>query len=145
VRELEQIRVRLGRCVRFAVLLATSAVLLAPLLLGPGSAWALRALGGTPEHHCACGMKPGTCGCPECERIEHERNEAKRPLKYAALRSSCDDSDAPIASAALPVVDSANLLSVILSPFARVLPETRTPALNAGRRPEPPTPPPRAA
>jgi hypothetical protein len=129
------------RHVRLALLFA----LLAPMLLGPGSAWVLRALGGAPEHQCACGMKPGTCGCPECARIEHERSEAKRPLPYAALRSTCEDSDAPLASAALPLVHGASPIAVLVAPFARLTSDTRTSALHPRGRPEPPIPPPRAA
>lgn len=48
--------------------------LVLPMALGPaGTHWVVQWMGGVATHHCACGMKPGTCGCPECARLEAEK------------------------------------------------------------------------
>ncbi len=137
---------RVRRIVHLAVVLATAAVLAAPLLLGPGAGALLRALGGADEHRCACGMKAGQCGCPECERLEQRKQlEAEVLRGHAVLRSTCDDHAAALGGAALPVA-TAPVASVLPRvPFelrTLVVPHEPDPSLERAR---PPTPPPRAA
>ncbi len=48
----------------------------APLLLGSAFGAAVTALGAEGDHFCACGMEPGTCGCPACAKLgklQHKR------------------------------------------------------------------------
>jgi hypothetical protein len=129
------------------VVLATAAVLAAPLLLGPGSGTILRALGGADEHRCACGMKAGQCGCPECERLEHARQlEADALRGHAVMRSTCDDHGAGLAVAGGALVATAPIHAVLPSvpfqPLDVLLPHEPDPSLERAR---PPTPPPRYA
>jgi len=76
----------------------------APLVLGAGGFVMLRALAGLDEHHCACGMKAGACGCPECERIEHARLSERDVLReHPVLKSSCGD-DSVVPGAGWPLI-----------------------------------------
>jgi hypothetical protein len=73
-----------ARWLSFFCLLAT----LAPLWLGPMLLPIERAYA-EAHHACACGMAMGTCGCPECERIEHDRREgASSPVPL--LKGECE-------------------------------------------------------
>ena len=70
-------------------------LLLLPLLLGPATMPLVRALGGLEEHHCACGMAAGKCGCPECARLEEQRRSNDELLhEKSVVKSSCDDGSA---------------------------------------------------
>ena len=56
-----------------------------PLTLGPMRGVLARALGAF-DHACACGMAPGTCGCPACARLEREtqnRIGARAPARFS--------------------------------------------------------------
>jgi hypothetical protein len=122
-----------------------AAVLVAPMLLGPATAPLMRMLGGEAKHLCACGMEPGKCGCPECERLEADKREAHRAQPFAVLRSSCDSDDAPVPAAA-------PLPPAVVPMLARVAaPSTESVAIPARARDArsrdpnaPETPPPRS-
>jgi hypothetical protein len=133
------------RIVHLAVVLATAAVLAAPLLLGPGSGAILRALGGADEHRCACGMKAGECGCPECERLEHARQlEADALRGRSVMRSTCDDNGARLAPAGGLLVATAPTHAVLPAvAFERMEPLTGSQPDRSLERARPPTPPPR--
>ncbi len=94
--------VRLRRDVRALLTVTLMLFFAAPLFLGPATAVLLHALGGEVEHACACGMKRGTCGCPECAQLEKERRESKKPVPYMTLKSSCDDDEDGRGVGALP-------------------------------------------
>ena len=89
---------RLRRLARHTAMFAVMCVLLSPAWLGPTVGPIARALGAF-EHVCACGMAPGTCGCPACARLERERHEhAPRPV----LKSSCDRDEGALPAPPLP-------------------------------------------
>ncbi len=119
-------------------------VIALPIALGPATSTVTRFLGGELEHHCACGMKRGQCGCPECEHLEHARRDAKRASKYVAVRSTCEDDDglvrAPNLPLAAPLVAGFVLASASSVAFD---PEPIAP-LRTRLSKEPSTPPPRA-
>jgi hypothetical protein len=114
-----------------------------PALLGPGVMRVLVDLG-THAHVCKCGMRAGTCGCPECERLEKLRTADERPCPVPAMRRQCDDPPAFAPSAPWVAVPT---WGVRLSPIP-VLGE-QTPAFSALPHADPvldpPTPPPRIA
>src|SRR5271170_4470295 len=95
-----------------AALLVALAVL-APMMLGPALSPLAQALGAVAEHRCACGMAPGTCGCPECARIEHQRLRERAPAPYAVLRSQCERNEVAPGFTALPPVLEAPPGSII--------------------------------
>jgi hypothetical protein len=124
---------------------ATLVVIALPAALGPTWGPILRALGEQTTHVCKCGMKAGTCGCPECARLEHEREDAKRACPVPAVRRACDDEGPAFAFGDMPLA--------VVPVIARV---PVTPSLGAALRPDemtvlrgveakPPTPPPRIA
>jgi hypothetical protein len=120
-------------------------VLLLPILLGPATMPLLRALGGAEEHHCACGMIAGKCGCAECERLEQRQKLDDELVRgQPLLRSSCDDGTAATA----PTLARATLAPAFAVPWATseaclFVPRSR--AVSSRGRPSPPTPPPRDA
>jgi hypothetical protein len=117
--------------------------LLAPLILGPALGPLAVALGGGAEHRCACGMVQGSCGCPECERIEHQRLHERSPAPYAVLRSQCHDDEATPGAPALPPGIEAPAGFALAAPSSSRAP-TRDPAAARSREAtEPRTPPPR--
>ena len=123
--------------------IAVLLVVAAPCALGPAVDPVLRLLGQT-AHACACGMEPGTCGCPECARLAHLRL-AERPRDAApAMTKACAQNPA-IRMAALPAgVAAAG--NVALVPAGRERARVPLPSpLRAGKTLEPPTPPPRRA
>jgi len=128
-----------------ALCLALAFVLL-PLALGPAMSSFAIALGGAPEHLCACGMKAGTCGCPECERRERllRTDDAPPVPNTRAVLGSCDDHGRGSLAASLPPAIVPPTLSVLASPCFGVL---ATAVVIEGAPPEPgapPTPPPRS-
>jgi hypothetical protein len=125
--------------VRFWVWLAF--VVMLPVALGPARMTIERALGGEPSHACACGMKRGTCGCPECERLEQE---AKRPSKHVAVRSTCEDDDGFVRAPAMPIVTPPNAppLVIVASASTSAEPPIVT-TLDSQLARQPSTPPPR--
>ena len=120
------------------VLVLTALVLVA---LGPALGPFARELGASTEHACACGMKPGTCGCPACARLLHQDDAA--PEGLVAALGSCDDHGAASPSARLPLALVPP--SVVVSPrppsgiFLPIAPPSWVPSDSDG----PPTPPPR--
>ncbi|MCL2725519.1 MAG: hypothetical protein FWD69_13890 [Polyangiaceae bacterium] len=116
----------------------------APLVFGPAGNVVLRAFVDMDAHHCACGMKQGECGCPECALLERARL-AERDILHAhpILKSTCKD-DSVIPGAGEPIVATTPLLAM--------LPPVTFEAINFGRRfdvdpsigrDRPPIPPPR--
>jgi hypothetical protein len=129
-----------GLVLTFALALA----FMAPMLLGPALGPLSRALGGAAQHLCACGMVPGTCGCPECERLERQRELDKSPRPYRTLTSQCNDGEIAAGFPALP--PAVPLATFTLSaPPPRELASIPSPPSARSRDPvPPPTPPPRA-
>jgi hypothetical protein len=130
--------------VRRFVTLVVALVVGAPLVLGPASAWALDALGSGPVHACACGMKQGECGCPECARVLAQRKADDTPTGYRTFKRACDD-DAP-ATPLTPLPPAAPALAALNlppCPAARALPAPVA-ILRTRDRAPPPPPPPRA-
>lgn len=123
---------------RFLVWLAF--VVMLPVALGPARATIERALGGEPSHACACGMKRGTCGCPECERLEQE---AKKISKHVAVRNACEDDGGLVRAPAAPIVTPPNAPLVVAraSSVPQELPSVSS--LDSQLAREPSTPPPR--
>ena len=119
-------------------------VIALPIALGPATSTVTRLLGGELDHHCACGMKRGQCGCPECEHLEASRRDAKRVHKHLTVRRSCEDDDgvarAPNLPLATPVLAGFVLVPAPSVTFdAEPIPELRTQLSK-----QPSTPPPRA-
>src|SRR5580700_11438642 len=114
-------------------------IVLAPASRGPSTRAIAGALG-VFEHACACGMAPGKCGCPACERIERERlHHGPRP----ELESNCEREGAAIPGSALPpcVLPGGIALDV---PFVSERASRPPPAsLHLADIDGPPTPPPR--
>jgi hypothetical protein len=128
-------RTRLGAL--GAVFFVVAAVL--PLAFGPALERLAFALTGEAEHACACGMKPGTCGCPRCERLA---GADVTPAPTATL-SSCDNHGKGALGARLPPCVFASGFVVAEAPAAGVL-ETTLVATARPRGPDaPPTRPPR--
>jgi hypothetical protein len=115
---------------------------LAPLWLGPMLAPLAQAF--VEAHHvCACGMAMGTCGCPECERIEEQRRQDEAP-PFPVVKGECDKNGTPLANAPVPPM-------VLPALFAMIVPSTSSVALVSPSRspvsraaPPPPTRPPLA-
>lgn len=104
------------RLAHLAVLAATALLIALPLLLGPAMPAAIAALAeATVEHRCACGMKVGRCGCPECEAALRP-DLAASPL--VIVRSSCDDAKF-VRSALPPMTFPSSMLAPAL-PISRV-------------------------
>jgi hypothetical protein len=118
-------------------------ILLLPIALGPATMPLVRALGGLEEHHCACGMKAGKCGCPECARIEEVRKLDDEHVRgQPLLKSSCDDGSALTA----PALAHATLgapLAVARAAIDDGPPSLEPQRLTSRERPRPPLPPPR--
>jgi hypothetical protein len=124
--------------------IALALAVLAPLLLGPALVPLTRALGGADEHLCACGMAPGTCGCPECEKLEHARLAERAPRPYPVVKGQCGGDEVAPGYAALPAATPPSD-GVLLAPSPRALLALERPATALSRDPtEPSTPPPRA-
>ncbi len=132
----------LASLVGFVVVLLGVIAPLAPLALGPALGALVAELGGQNDHVCACGMKPGTCGCPKCERALLGGDPVASDTS-ATLRA-CDDHGHPPLPSVLPVcVIPAGALALAASPTVGVL-APLPPAREAPFDPAPPpTPPPR--
>ncbi|HEY8076374.1 MAG TPA: hypothetical protein VIF62_19750 [Labilithrix sp.] len=137
---------RVRRAVHVVVVTAIAIVLAAPLLLGPGANAVMRALGATEVHRCACGMKQGACGCPECERLEHAREHETEMLRaHAVLKSTCDGDGAIAGYSAIPAF-AAPLASVLPAPAYEQRSFVAAPDFDPPlERARPPTPPPRSS
>jgi hypothetical protein len=142
----EHIGARARRALHLVCTLAVGLLLAAPMLLGPAAPWALRALGGEPVHRCACGMKQGKCGCPECADLEHARAQAKKPSARPTVKSTCDDDAPPMPNASpLPRATEPSVVAAMPPSFELVEPSEAPDALRPRGREAPPTPPPRRA
>jgi len=86
-------------------------------------------------------MKRGTCGCPECERVERE---AKKISKHVAVRSSCEDDDGFVRAPAMPIVTPPNAPLVVVAPPSVEKERPSVSSLDSQLAREPSTPPPRA-
>jgi hypothetical protein len=120
-------------------------VLLAPLTLGPAIGPVTRALGGQPVHRCACGMVRGTCGCPECERLERQRESDKTPTTHSVLKSNCSDDDAPVVFTPLPIAAPQSVALALPKPAVALATLTPARIVHSLDRNKPPTPPPETA
>jgi hypothetical protein len=129
--------------VRLACLLAAACALAAPVLLGPATGAVLHLLGAEAVHHCACGMKPGECGCPECARLEERRRDDAQPTAFRVIKPACDDDDL-FETFALPEAIEAPRDAVAPPALAAIVPDIARDRLWAPPAPEPPTPPPRS-
>jgi len=133
------------RWLRVACAVATLVLVAAPVALGAGLGPVLRELGATAEHQCKCKMAPGTCGCPECARLEQVRLSERHAGAVPHLRGQCDE-DAPAFPSATPP-------GAVLAAVVATLPVPRGDRVpvNAATQPplstsdEPPVPPPRIA
>jgi hypothetical protein len=111
--------------------------------LGPAMTPLVAALGGAPEHHCACGMKRGTCGCPECAALERARARENRDARLPTVRTTCDDTDVSPSAAAIPPCVAASPVGLVAASSVRVdVSITALRPIDANLI-EPPTPPPR--
>lgn len=137
---------RVRRILHLVVVTTVAVILAAPLLFGPGANAFLRALGGDAEHRCACGMVAGKCGCPECERLEHqEQHEAEALRGHAVLKSTCANDDAIPGYGSLPVVAAPLAMALPHAAFEMreiFVVDVTDSSLERG---PPPTPPPRSA
>jgi hypothetical protein len=140
-----------ARCRYIGRLLAVLVVVLAALpamALGPGVNVAAHLLGASMQHHCACGMTPGHCGCPECERlerVERARTElsADAESPCPVLRSACDDGSVPSLFVLPPAVPPPAEEPHLEGRFPKE-PSTPYVALVPQYHGQPATPPPRA-
>lgn len=124
--------------------LVTLLVVAAPAAFGPALDPVLRLLGQV-GHACQCGMEPGTCGCPECARLERQRlAERPRGGDKPTFEKACAQNPA-IRTAALPTSVTAAGPAALVAPRGERVALNRAPALRAGTDAEPPTPPPRIA
>lgn len=135
------------RWVRLAIALGTLAVIAAPAAFGPAVGVMMRELGaGTSEHLCKCGMAPGKCGCPECDRLEQERRAERASHVLPVLNRHCDDNVPAIPSGVLPAGVLAERGTTILPvPRGERLPVGAAAASLSSCDDQPPTPPPRSA
>jgi hypothetical protein len=118
----------------------------APLLLGSAFGAAVTALGAEGDHFCACGMEPGTCGCPACAKLGKLRAESRaHDRQNVVARSSCDDSPAPPGVPSLPESLVPESLFVSAPSSSRLDPPPCPAAPLERGRARPPTPPPRSS
>jgi hypothetical protein len=118
-------------------------VVMLPIALGPATSTIARTLGGAPQHTCACGMKRGTCGCPECAHLETARRDAKNAPRYVAIRSTCEDDDGFVRAPTIPAATPPNAPLVIATAPSIVREPTHVTPLDSQLAREPSTPPPR--
>jgi hypothetical protein len=131
------------RSVRFVMALLWIVVM--PLALGPATTPLTRWLGGEADHRCSCGMKAGTCGCPECERLERIRaydreHESTNPL----VKTACDTNDDMLRSQT-PCASIPTMPAIARASRTRHAHTTFHAHLESIDRAPPPTPPPRNA
>ncbi len=135
----------LRRWVRLALAVATLVTVAAPAALGPAMATLLDEMGGAHEHVCKCGMTPGKCGCPECDRAEQERLHARGHRVAPVLKSGCNQDPPALRFAGLPpaLLPASGVLLPALRGDRAARPLPDSPALDHTL--DPPTPPPRLA
>jgi hypothetical protein len=116
-----------------------------PMALGPASGTVMRWLAGEPDHHCMCGMKPGTCGCPDCERLEQMRkHDREHAPTYPVVRAACDAEVGALPTFASPTVLPA-LHEIRKAGQLEPAPALVSSQLESADQNPPPTPPPRIA
>src|ERR1700690_470492 len=116
-----------------------------PLALGPATTTITRWLGGELDHKCMCGMKRGTCGCPECEKLEQMRqHDREHAPKVPIVKRSCDSDDEAVSSFGPPAV-LPSMIAVAQATNVDRAPISYPPRLRSIEQTPPPTPPPRAA
>jgi hypothetical protein len=125
----------------YAVLLT----LAAPAAFGAAMGPVLRELGEQQAHLCKCGMAPGKCGCPECERLERAREQSRAPDVVPTLRTGCDDDAPSVLFGALPVVAVASQTATLPLPRGERVRVSGASTPPLGLDVDPPTPPPRLA
>jgi hypothetical protein len=86
-------------------------------------------------------MKRGTCGCPECERLEAQK---KHVGKSVAVRSACEDDDGLVRAPAAPIVTPPNAPLIIATAPSTIGERPIVSVLDSQLVREPSTPPPRA-
>jgi hypothetical protein len=114
-----------------------------PIALGPATLTVTRWLGGDAVHRCLCGMKRGTCGCPECARIERQRSDAARGHAQPTFRAACDDDDGFVRAPSLPTVVLSGERLVITKPEIAPFDAVPPPLHESQLVTTPTTPPPR--
>jgi hypothetical protein len=122
---------------RLAVLIL---FVLLPTALGPAMGTLTRVVGEL-DHKCMCGMKPGTCGCPECERLERARTHVPA---YPVIKGECDGAGQAVPSVAPLAIAPASITVRATAVVAHVSPLV-PPRIHSADLREPPTPPPRVA
>jgi hypothetical protein len=115
-------------------------VVMLPVALGPARTTIERALGGEQTHTCACGMKRGTCGCPECERTQQE---AKKVSKRVTVRNACENDDGLARAPAAPIVTPPNAPLVVARATSIAQERPSVSSIHSQLVREPSTPPPR--
>lgn len=133
----------LHRMLETLAALTLALALLAPMMLGPSFGTFVRALGGEADHKCACGMPEGTCGCPECARIEHQRLRERAPARYPVLRSQCDGNAVTAGMGAVPLAIEAPGAFVVAQALEFRVTLARPTEVRSLDLAEPSTPPPR--
>jgi hypothetical protein len=133
------------RELRLACALVALLTVAVPSALGPAMGPVLRLLGES-AHLCQCGMKPGTCGCPECARLERQRLANVERLVAPILEQACDPVPA-MRFAGLPsgVLTAADAALVLVVPRGERLPVFADSPMVIRAEAKPPTPPPRSA
>ncbi len=125
--------------------LAVATLLAAPLLCGNAfGAW-LRVVAPAVAHTCACGMKAGTCGCPDCERMERAHLEERAPKPYRVLRSQCDDDGEMVPTGTVPPSTIASPAFVVAPSESRLIASRPLTSPESRERREPAKPPPRSS
>ena len=124
-------------------MLLVGLMLAAPMMLGPATSWALRTLGAAAEHTCLCGMRLGTCGCPECDDLAKSYLSTKKPSALPVVRRDCEDDDDAPRGGALPQVIAPAALAFVASPVEVPVAAPLSVTLQPRGREEPPSPPPR--
>jgi len=139
------VKVVLARRTAALLRLALAALVLAllvPLTLGPALRPLARQLGATTPHSCACGMRPGTCGCPECERLLHGDGTAPVPTEHASLGQCDEHGQAPLAAGLPPAIVPPGVALARSRP-GPLLTAVPPPSSRPRVADAPPTPPPR--
>lgn len=135
----------LRRFLRVVCAVATLLTIAAPAAFGPAVGPVIDRLGSLHEHVCKCGMAPGKCGCPECERAEQQRLQGRGRHVAPALEDGCDHGNAAVQLSALPPVSLPAGRTLLPIPRGERL--LRGPAGHPALESDvdPPTPPPRLA
>jgi hypothetical protein len=134
----------LRRWLRLALAVATLVTIAAPAALGAAMGPILDQLGQSHEHVCKCGMPPGKCGCPECDRAEQERLRERHQV-VPLLKSGCDHGAPAIQFAALPPASLSAAGTMLPAPRGERLARDPADSPVLDHALDPPTPPPRLA